>query len=180
MNPHPIFVHFPIALLTTYSVLELIRWKRLTNQQYWFYIKAVLVMIGGLSALIAVVSGDFAENALRSGSFRSPIDNFRPVVSMHEFFADLTIIVFGIIASCYLASWLDKVGMATLANKYSFGGPWNFITKVFNLVINTPLIILLAIIGLIVITITGGLGGVMVYGLDADPFFKLIYNLLLN
>ena len=40
MNIHPIFVHFPIALLTLYSLAELIRWRRITELAYWFYVKA--------------------------------------------------------------------------------------------------------------------------------------------
>lgn len=180
MNPHPIFVHFPIALLTIYSVLELIRWKRLTNQQYWFYIKAVFIMLGGVSALAALATGDIAKEALQNNLFHSPITNFRQVVSMHELFADIAIVIFGILAACYLAAWLDKIGFANFTNKHGLERTWRVIVKIYNLVINTPLVILLAILGLIVITITGGLGGILVYGPNADPFFKIMYSLLFN
>ena len=39
-------------------------------------------------------------------------------------------------------------------------------------------VILLALVGLVCITITGGLGGTMVYGPNADPFFGVIYKLM--
>jgi hypothetical protein len=47
-------------------------------------------------------------------------------------------------------------------------------------VVKGKLIIFLAILGLMCVTITGGLGGVMVFGPDADPFFKPIYQLLMK
>lgn len=180
MNLHPIFVHFPVALLTVYSLMELIRWKRVSNQEYWFYIKAVFVILGGLGALAALATGDIAKEAWRNGSFISPITNFRQVVSMHELFADITIVIFGILATCYLAAWLDKQGFAVFTNKYSLSWVWKIFTNIYKMIINTRIVILMAIIGLISITITGGLGGVLVYGQEADPFFKIIYNLLFN
>ncbi|MEK7110290.1 MAG: hypothetical protein AAB759_00205 [Patescibacteria group bacterium] len=39
MNIHPAFVHFPIALLTIYAVLELARFRFFTARPYWFHLK---------------------------------------------------------------------------------------------------------------------------------------------
>jgi hypothetical protein len=40
--------------------------------------------------------------------------------------------------------------------------------------------ILLAIVGLILITVTGALGGILVYGPDVDPVAKLLYSLIVK
>jgi len=43
-----------------------------------------------------------------------------------------------------------------------------------------PVAIVLALAGLVAITVTGGLGGAIVYGPDADPFFKLVYHFIVG
>ena len=49
MNIHPLLVHFPIALLTIYSLLELVPFKQIYRQSYWFYTKAIILIIGSIS-----------------------------------------------------------------------------------------------------------------------------------
>jgi hypothetical protein len=49
-----------------------------------------------------------------------------------------------------------------------------------NKLLEFKIIILLALLGLVLITITGGLGGAMVYGPNADPFFKPVFELLIR
>ncbi|MDB4939888.1 MAG: hypothetical protein JWO40_313 [Candidatus Doudnabacteria bacterium] len=172
MNVHPIFVHFPIALLSTYGILELIRFKKITSQAYWFYIKATLVILGTLAAYVAAEFGDIAKGLIVNSGNRTLISN-------HENWAQNSIIIFTIIAVCYAIEWLNK---ATLTN---FKSPtiiriWNWLTKIQHWIIDTPVVIILAIAGVIAITITGSLGGTIVYGKGNDPITDWIVSLILK
>jgi hypothetical protein len=182
MNLHPIFVHFPVALLTVYALMELIRFKKVTSQPYWFYLKAVFLMLGGLGALVAVYTGDMAKSAVRSGNFNVAIQNFSQVVRVHENFADLSVAIFGLLAAAYLFLWLDRDFLSPLFSKEGARGSyyqvWQFLVKFGKLLVETRLVIFMTLAGLICITITGGLGGVMVYGPTADPFFGMVYHLM--
>jgi uncharacterized membrane protein len=102
MNLHPIFVHFPIALLTLYAGLEVVRLPILTRQTWYFYAKAVLVIAGALGAIPTVITGlivgEGLENDLVIGK----------IVQMHEKFAFASLVVFGVLAIIYLLVWLGK------------------------------------------------------------------------
>jgi uncharacterized membrane protein len=178
MNLHPIFVHFPIALLTVYAIMELIRFKKVMRQPYWFYSKALFLMIGGLGALAALYTGDMAKAAVRSGEFMVAIPNFDQVVRMHENFADLTVGIFGILAACYLFLWMQRYNFSSFAKKIGLLPVWNFLLILAHFFVETPFVIFMALAGLICVTITGGLGGIMVYGPGADPFFGFVYHLM--
>ena len=127
---HPIVIHFPIALLTVYSILEIIRFKNDDT-------KRVLVILGTLGAYVAALTGPGGEGVR--------------ILDMHELFAKLTIIIYSLIA----ISYIDR----------------EFIKK-------TSILIILALLGLASITITGGLGGAMVYGTSFDPFMAPVFKLL--
>ncbi|MBI5530558.1 MAG: hypothetical protein HY918_03590 [Candidatus Doudnabacteria bacterium] len=177
MNPHPILVHFPIALLTVYSLMELVRIKKVSQQAYWFYAKALFVMIGGLGALAALYTGDFAVAAARSGEVSLAITNFREVVSMHENFADASVAIYGIIAAGYLVLWFNRERFGEWLKPEVLKKIWVILVKVFGFVIETRFVVLLALAGLVAVTITGALGGAMVYGPNVDPVVRLIYSM---
>lgn len=173
MNIHPIFVHFPIALLTIYSVLELIRFNKILNLPYWFYVKAIFVIFGSLGAVAAFITGRMSAQGIPVTS-----ELFR-IVEMHERFAIATNIIFGILALSYLVLWLNKENISRFfINKPRLAKIWTIKLNIAKFVVETKLVILLALAGLICITITGGIGGAMVFGPDADPFFKPMYMFL--
>lgn len=146
MDLHPIVVHFPIALLSLYAVFELIRFKKVIDQPYWFYIKAILLICGTLGSYVAILTGPEGEHSI--------------LKERHEMFAQLTSFLFTIISSGYLYKWYKPF------NRYSA-----FIQK-------PAISIILAFLGLVTITITGGLGGALVYGTHFDPFMAPIFKLL--
>ncbi len=82
-----------------------------------------------------------------------------PLVEMHERFSIITLTIFTIIALSYVCEWFRP-------NKYS-----TFLHRPY-------IIIPLAALGLIVVIITGGLGGAIVYGTHFDPFMAPIFKML--
>ncbi|HVY67667.1 MAG TPA: DUF2231 domain-containing protein [Patescibacteria group bacterium] len=178
MNLHPIFVHFPVALLTVYALMELLRFRKLQGQPYWFYVKALFLMIGGLGALAALATGDAARLAARMGEFHPAVANFSQVVRLHESFADLSVAIFGLLAASYLILWLDRENFGRWLGSAGLQSFWAVLRKMAGLLADSPLSVILALAGLASITITGGLGGIMVYGPGVDPIFGLFYRLL--
>ncbi len=169
MNIHPIFVHFPIALMTVYAIAELIRFKKLTQTAYWFYVKAILVIAGTLSAFLALNTGEGAEDLIDR--------SLRPLMNMHATFASASTWIFGIMSVLYLISWISRSEFSQKISASKVGWVWD--KKVFwaNRILNSSLMIILALAGLIAITITGALGGAIVYGPEVDPIVSSIYHL---
>ena len=88
---HPIITHFPLALLTVYSVFELIRFKKVTEKPYWFFVKAIFVTLGTITAVLAWLTGPEVSGS-RLGE-------------MHELFATNSLLIFAIIALTYFSTW---------------------------------------------------------------------------
>ena len=153
MDLHPIVVHFPIAFLTLYAVLELLSVRRLIEKPYWFPIKAILVILGALGAVAALLTG---EGAIHFG------ENI-PLIEAHERFATASVILSLLISIIHLVAWFGRDKLQILA---------------WRLLGNRGAMIPLALAMLATITITGGLGGAIVYGTDFDPLMKPIFELL--
>lgn len=172
MNIHPILVHFPIALLTLYSFLELFRSKRLAENTSWFYIKFLLVTLGSISGILSLGTGDLAKGLLPGGE-----EN--PVVEAHEAIAGATILLFSGLAGCYVVAWLNRFAEKFLPIIGIFlERIWKIIVWVQKLFIDSWFTILLALLGLLLLTITGALGGYIVYGVNADIFSQVIARLI--
>ncbi len=176
MNVHPIVVHFPIAFLTAYAILEILAFKSLRQKIYWFYIKASLVILGAGGAAAALLTGEMVED-LAEGDRA-----MRQVLHLHEAFAKATLLIFSLIALGYAILWIYKE-----LEPYFGAGRFSVLkaflllpVKVSRFFLESPIAILLALLGLACITLTGGLGGVMVHGPDADPFFRPIYHFLVR
>lgn len=179
MNIHPIFVHFPIALLTIYAIMEIIRFKKLDNLPYYFYIKATFVIIGSLSASLALQTGEVAEHIFRGDS------TVRGLINMHSAFAEFSSYIFAILSVLYAIAWINRTNIRNnpIVQKI-FITPieklWVFATKITDYILSNNLImIIIGIIGLATITITGALGGAIVYGPKVDPVVNFIYNLVM-
>lgn len=171
MNVHPILVHFPIALLSIYSLLELIRIKRIQNLPYWFYIKAAMVIIGSASTIPALLAGQLIEH-----QFTDRAD----LVETHSFWAELSTVIFGVIAICYVIEIVSRNNLFGIKLNGWMATIWQIKQKFAKTVLNTPIIVSIAILGLIAITITGALGGIIVYGPNLDPFTAIIYKIFIG
>jgi uncharacterized membrane protein len=168
MNIHPILVHFPIGLLTIYALLEFLRFKALLQKVYWFYLKAGLVLIGCASSIVTFLSGDAIE-----GMFRGFPDQMH-LVSVHSNFALASCLLFGAIAFAYLVQWLAKENISFNVSA------WKYLVRLTHQFLQGPAVVLLALAGLFCVTVTGALGGALVYGSDIDPVVSFIYKLFIK
>lgn len=171
MNFHPIIVHFPIALLSLYCVMEFVRIKKISTKEFWFYTKAILVIIGSASTVPAVLAGKLIERNF---------PNVRYVIRIHSTWAQGTTLLFGLIAFCYVVAVLNRNNLFNIKLGGLFIPLWQLVTKVQKIILETKLIFLIALIGLIAISITGALGGIIVYGQNLDPFTNIIYNVFVK
>lgn len=159
MNIHPLFVHFPIGLLVVYSLLEIaciIPWVR--RRQWVFPVQAFLVLAGFAAAIIAYLLGGMAED------FQSP--DKHDLIEMHEHFAGFTLVAYAILALGYASVVLKRA--RNLSSR---------VLVIVEQVVASPLSAIVALVALVLITITGALGASIALGPDVDPFVTAIYRL---
>jgi|SRR3989344_442675 len=153
MDFHPLVIHYPIAFLTTYAVFELLRSRKIVELPYWFYIKAALVTIGEMSAIVTFTAA-MISNTLS-------VEN--RLVEMYKLFMLSAAIIFGIITLVYIYEWRKS-------EKYGSIPQLGSSTSKF--------IVLLAISGFFFIVIAGGFFGATVYGTQFDPYLAPVFKLL--
>ncbi|MFZ2832246.1 MAG: DUF2231 domain-containing protein [Minisyncoccia bacterium] len=176
MNIHPLLVHFPIAFLTLYAICELIRFNQITKQNYWFYFKAMLVIAGTITAQIAAGTGGMIEEMFAEGPKADAIKN--AIVPAHEMTAEAGSGIFLILALTYLVLWVNRdASEEFLTRNPRFAKLMRLASPLANWISQTKAILILSILGLVSLTLAGGLGGAMVHGTDADPLISFIYRL---
>lgn len=176
-NFHVLVVHFPVALLSIYAVMEFVRWKVFNEKPYWFYLKAVFVVIGTLGAYAASMFGDLIEDAIAAQKIGT-IPNIRDIIDMHATFAGITTVVFSLLAGAYVIAWIEREQPDVVGRFLSRFPLLRFVMTLKDFLLTTPVAIVLAFVGLIAITITGAIGGGIVSGPDVDPIVTLVYRLL--
>lgn len=166
---HPLVVHFPIALLTLYALLEFPRFRALLERPYWFYVKAVLVITGTLGAVVARQSGESIEDKFAN------VPRLNAVVEAHALTANVTLGIFAVLAVAYalrFATDHPRIQAWTSATRAGRG-----LAALSAGIRHGAVAVPLALSGLIALTITGALGGGLVHGPDADPVVALAYRL---
>ena len=163
LNIHPAIVHIPIGLLTLYAILEIFSLKVFTKQNYWLPLKAILVIAGFLGALAGLQSGELLEH--RFGE--------HAIVELHASFASASTWVFGIMAVAYLLVWLKSIPF--LPEKY-----FSLLRKIAGFFTSRWIALIMALIGFILLSITGALGGGMVHGANADPIVKFVFDIFVK
>ncbi len=163
---HPLVVHFPVALLSVYAVAELVRFRRVTQQPYWFYVKATMAILGSMGALVARQTGEAIEEALEAAGGQVP-----RLVEVHSNWSLIATWVFVVLAAAYILAWLSRSGFQRL--------PWLIrIGRTSDAVLSSWFTPPLALVGLAAVTATGALGAALVYGPSIDPVVNAIYGLL--
>lgn len=164
-NIHPIIVHFPIALLFVYSILKVLPLKRWFPNGAWKHIKRALLFFGTLGAFAALSTGELAENFTHAN---------RALVEAHSTFATIATWIYGSLLAGEIAS-IIRSEYGTKINSSFVLKCLSWIERIFCQHFFSRI---LAIVGLIAITVTGLLGGVMVYGTTADPLAGIVLKIL--
>ena len=150
-NLHPIFVHFPIALLFLYSVIKILPLEKWFPRFSWRDLGLFLLSFGVLGAFAALVTGNIAEELVKPAE---------KLVDAHSNFAMASTILYAILL---IGEWAKFFGSFPVLEK----------------TISNPIFSkFLALVAIICIAITGLLGGVMVYGMSADPLAGIVLRLL--
>lgn len=163
-NIHPIFVHFPIAFLFLYSFLVLIPVEKLFPKISWKQFRIVLGIVGLLGALISSGTGEIAEELTNPN---------HDISEMHKWFAGAATFVYGLLLLTDLWHWLEIVITKLHISVFS-----KIITYLRPILTSKFFVFLIAITGLLFMSITGMLGGIMVYGTSADPLAPFLLKLL--
>ena len=156
--------------MSIYAVIEIFRFKKLNELSYLFYVKAILLFVGFLGAEVALGTGENAEHLLNNPSLRT-------LINTHSNYAGIATFIFGVLSVIYIVLWISKTSLWT---KLTLNESTKTISaKILSLaeLFYKNIVPLLAILGLIAITITGGLGGAIVYGKDIDPIVNFIYRI---
>lgn len=91
---------------------------------------------------------------------------------VHSAWAIATIIIFIACAVIYAARFVISRYPNVTGAKYI-----SVITRWFD---RSWILVVLALCGLVAVTVTGALGGAMVYGQDVDPVVNIIYRLIIG
>lgn len=174
-NYHVLFVHFPAALLPLYAIMEVIRFKRVTEKPYWFYVKAMFAIIGMISAHVASALGGTIEETI--GDLHPEL---KPLIEAHSGMAALSTLVFTVLGLAYAVAWLHIENPSLFMKNGISGKLWHFALSFQRVVLKNYVSIVLALIGLFAITATGALGGAIVYSPEVDPFVTFFYALLVH
>ncbi len=168
MNIHPLVVHFPIALLALYSLLEVARLPVITRQAWWFGSKAMLVILGTIGGWFAIQTGEMASELYQGTQTMN-------LIELHEQFGNASIVCYVILAVAYLIACADRASIGRGSDRSL--RLWILLTRVAHIILFPAVAILLAILGFVLLSITGALGGSIVYGPETDPIVSMIYHL---
>lgn len=165
-NIHPLLVHFPIALLFLYSVIKILPLQKWFPRVAWRDIERVLLLFGVLGAFAALATGDTAEHLVHPN---------RVLVDAHSTFATVATVI-------YCALLVGEVAAVFNTYKDRLSSSWAWLLTISGfiekIICNKVVACILALAGFVAISITGMLGGVIAYGLTADPVAPLILNVL--
>ncbi len=164
-NIHPIIVHFPVALLTIYSLIKIIPFRKKFPNFAWHDVELVLLSLGIVGAFASNSTGEIAEHLVRPP---------HQLVETHATFAAIATWMYGLLLAGEVINWIQN----KFSNNPKFQKWGKTVSTIGQLLNNKVLVLLLALFGLIAIFITGLLGGVLVYGVTADPIAPFVLNLL--
>ncbi|WP_146547971.1 DUF2231 domain-containing protein [Rummeliibacillus suwonensis] len=145
MPLHPSIVHFPIALLVLGAVIEIVNCfvKKDTLNRFG----TLLIVIGVISGFVALLTGEGAEKF----AFQNWGHSLHDQVEMHAFFADVSIILFSIVA------------VIKLVFKHTL---FKWRPKRIKDGLVSIIIVILCVAGIASLATTGHLGGKIVYEHD--------------
>lgn len=168
MDAHPLVVHFPIALLTLYSALEVIRY--FASGARWVHTRTVLVVVGALGAFMSLATGEVAEHLYGNRDLHA-------VLEMHALSANVTTWTYAVLAAAYLLLWLRETPLFAFVPQ-AWVKPVASVMSVASTVAGPVLAPALAAVGFLGLLLTGALGAILVYGPHFDPVTSAVYRVL--
>ncbi|MCE9642872.1 MAG: hypothetical protein K8Q97_00955 [Candidatus Andersenbacteria bacterium] len=170
---HPIAVHFPIALLTLYAMLQCMPPKITWRSNPLFLLNSFLVIVGSASLLVARQLGDQLEDTHRDVAH---------LVHVHSAWATYATALYGIITIIYFLLIVKKLDEDRAMPRvlHVLAGTVSPVTRIAKFLFDYYVVTLLAIMGFILMMVTGALGGAIVYGATADPFVSFVYSWLVQ
>lgn len=175
MDLHPIIVHIPVAFLSIFSIVEILSlFPKFRHSKTFFFIKFFILLVGFTTTILALMSG---ENA-----FHLNIEAVnKSLVHDHERMADMTRNIYLLIVCIYISIAFFRVEqirnwVALKFNNKTVLRIFEFLSKVGGFFDRYyGLLILLALVGLVVVSTTGALGGAIIYGTQTkDPFINMV------
>jgi uncharacterized membrane protein len=106
-NIHPMLVHFPLAFLSTFFVLDVI--GTLARKQHWRNVASWLLYFGAVTAAFTVMAGFIAANTVAHG------DEVHEIMERHEHFG-ISVLSLATI----LSAWRWKAGGVIQGGANSF------------------------------------------------------------
>lgn len=176
---HPLIVHIPIAFLTVYSLFEIITTLFFASRFYSFvWTKLLLLGVGVFGAQGALFTGEMAEDLNREIVSRKILD-------AHEEWASFTFSWFLVIFIIYIliavaSKPFFKTKIDSIVDRFpSFNIFFGILKTIGNFFSKYKVFVLgMSIVGLVTVSVTGALGGVMVYGRNADPIVIIVLKFL--
>jgi uncharacterized membrane protein len=99
-NIHPLLVHFPIAFLLVFFLIDVI--ASLTKKNQWRELASYLLYIGTISAALTVLAGFSAADSVPHG------DNVHEIMEDHEHYG-VAILVLASVLSVWRYTFKDKL-----------------------------------------------------------------------
>ena len=118
-NFHPLFVHFPVALLLTSAVAAL--WAQASSRPGAHLVARVLLWIGTLAAAAAVITGFLASQSV------APVRGAHAVIEEHERYAYILLGLSALLSAWSIVSWRRSGAPPAPAALWSVGSRcWSF------------------------------------------------------
>lgn len=172
-NIHPIVVHFPVAMLMAYSIIEIISLFSQKRAAKLYTTKTIILWIGAVWGFMALQTGEWTQEFLWiSGD----------LVHTHEEYADKTFFVYAIITVYYI---IKTMYIQQIWGKYWVNNIQAYhsqLTSFFASSVTQVIVTLIAIVWMGLLTITGALGGAIAHGTNnGDPVSDwAVANLVAN